>query len=189
MGESTNRPDKRRARRALLFIPLAAFASLAIFLAVGLTEDDRSSLPSALIGEPFPSFESTTLEHAESVTENRLHGTPRLVNVWATWCESCLREHQTLMGLSSEHGVSIVGINYRDDREAAIAWLQHHGNPYDFVIFDPNGELGIELGVYGAPETFLVDSEGLIRFKHIGEVTMLTWTRDIGPLIEELGST
>ncbi len=162
------------------------FLALALVLFFGLGLGDRASLPSALIDKPFPSFALPRLEDGIHVTQKDLQGKPRLVNIWATWCVNCLREHEILMLLSEEYGVEIVGINYRDDMDMARSWLESYSNPYVFNIVDESGTLGIDLGVYGAPETFLVDAHGIVRFRQVGEITMEVWEREISPVFKSL---
>ena len=162
--------------RLKLYLPLALFALLAGLLYRGLN-NDPTELPSALIGEPFPLFQLESVESAEQRYQlSSLQGEVTLVNVWATWCPTCKAEHAFLNELAKD-GVKIVGINYKDDDFKARQWLQAYGNPYLFNIADPDGKLGLELGVYGAPETFLVDSKGIIRAKHIGDLNPAVWAK------------
>ena len=160
--------------RAFLFIPLIGFIAMGILFWIGLGQEDKTSLPSPLIGKPFPTFILNTVESGEST--NHLPQEAVLVNVWATWCPTCKAEHAFLNELA-KNGVKIVGINYKDDDFKARQWLQAYGNPYLFNIADPDGKLGLELGVYGAPETFLVDSKGIIRAKHIGDLNPAVWAK------------
>ena len=168
--------------RAFLFIPLVGFIAMGILFWIGLGQEDKTSLPSPLIGKPFPTFILNTVESGEST--NHLPQEPVLVNVWATWCPTCKAEHAFLNELAKE-GVKIVGINYKDDDFKARQWLQAYGNPYLFNIADPDGKLGLELGVYGAPETFLVDSKGIIRAKHIGDLNPTVWDK-LQPQVEAM---
>lgn len=160
--------------RILLFVPLAIFALMGITFWVGLGIEDKTSLPSPLIDHPFPEFELGVVEDGRTLTTADLQGKPALVNVWATWCPTCKAEHAFLNELAAD-GVRIVGINYKDDVEKARDWLAAFGNPYDYNLSDPKGKLGLELGVYGAPETFLVDADGIIRAKHIGDLNADVW--------------
>jgi cytochrome c biogenesis protein CcmG/thiol:disulfide interchange protein DsbE len=166
--------------RIKLFIPLIIFAVLAaVFYAVLQQEDyDPQALPSALVGQAMPEFQLETLEvnnqQANVITQKSLLGDVYLLNVWATWCISCKVEHPYLNKLA-EQGVKIIGLNYKDDRAKAIDWLNKLGNPYKTVIYDPEGILGLDLGVYGAPETYLVDKAGVIRFKFVGIVDDKVW--------------
>ena len=168
-------------------LPVGAFAVLAGILYLGFTLRDPKLLPSALIGQPFPDFDLPTLAVPPGrATEADIAGEVRLVNVWATWCPTCLAEHAELTRIRTESGLSIVGVNYKDDPEQARAWLGRHGDPYDFNVVDNVGDLGVDLGVYGAPETFLVDAGGTIRYKRVGEVTQRVWQEEIAPLLGTL---
>ena len=173
----------RGSRRRWLgaIAPLAVFLPLALALYAGFSLRDPHLLPSALLNKPFPEFDLPRLVAADRVDREALVGEPRLVNVWATWCPTCLAEHGELLRIRAATGLSIVGINYKDDRQAALEWLVRHGDPYDFTIVDPHGDLGVDLGVYGAPETFLVDAAGIIRYKHVGAVDGDVWRTAIEP--------
>ncbi|MDE0422630.1 MAG: DsbE family thiol:disulfide interchange protein [Gammaproteobacteria bacterium] len=174
--------------RAKLFVPATLFGVLVIVLYLGFTLRDPTLLPSALLDKPFPGFDLPVLAGApgERATRDRLLGETRLVNVWATWCPTCLAEHGELMRIRAETGLSIVGISYKDDSRKARQWLAHYGDPYDFNVVDLDGDLGVDLGVYGAPETFLVDAEGIIRFKHVGDVNPGVWRDEFEPRIAAL---
>lgn len=171
--------------RLALFVPLALFVGLSLVLLLGL-DKDPTELPSALVGEPFPAFNLPSLKDEQStLTEQDLKGDVLLVNVWATWCFACRIEHPMLNKLSQQ-GVKIVGLNYKDQRAGAVAWLVERGNPYQFNIFDAQGSLGIDLGVYGAPETYLVDAEGIIRHRRVGVVDERVWNAEFRVLFEQL---
>lgn len=159
-------------RRWVLVVPLLLFGALALFLLRGLALDP-TELPSALLNKPWPNFHLQTLE-GESKTERDLRGQKALVNIWATWCITCRVEHPFLSDLQ-QRGVRIIGINYKDDPEAARQWLNNKGNPFVFSIQDRDGKLGIELGVFGAPETYFIDSQGVIQYKHVGEINQRVW--------------
>lgn len=175
-------------KRGLLFAPLAAFAVIALILYAGFDLEDPNKLPSALVDKPFPDFELPDLLTGRPLRTAQLVGEPRLVNVWATWCPTCLAEHDTLLSIAEETGLSIVGINYRDQDDKARKWLSTYGNPYDMTIVDRAGDLGIDLGVYGAPESFLVDADGIIRFKHVGDVNPRVWARDLAPVLAKMNA-
>lgn len=175
------------APRLKLFLPLILFAILAGFLFRGLSLDPRE-LPSALIDKPFPAFSLPALADERPLDRNLLTGEVTLVNVWATWCISCRVEHPYLQKLA-DAGVNIVGVNYKDDPEAARQWLADLGDPYRVNIVDREGNLGLDLGVYGAPETYLVDAEGVIRYRHVGVIDERAWTRVLAPLYREVGGT
>lgn len=167
------------------FLPLAAFVVLAVVLYLGFTLRDPHILPSALLDKPFPGFDLPRLAGGRA-TQADLAGETRLVNVWATWCPTCLAEHEELMRIREATGLSIVGINYKDDSDGAARWLVRHGNPYDFNVVDANGDLGVELGVYGAPESFLIDANGIIRYKRVGEVNTAIWRTELSPVLAAL---
>lgn len=161
-------------RKALLFVPLALFIGLGFFLWKGLYLDPRE-LPSALIDRPMPAFELPSLTEPERrLTVADLQGEVALVNVWATWCPTCKEEHSFLNQLAQQ-GVVIYGINYKDEPVKATAWLQRYLNPYHEVILDQEGRLGLDLGVYGAPETYIIDAKGTIRYRHVGAVDAKVW--------------
>ena len=160
--------------RILLTVPLVIFLLMGVLFWVGLGKEDKTSLPSPLIGKPFPEFNLNVVEDGRHLTTADLKGQPVLVNVWATWCPTCKAEHAFLNRLAAQ-GIQIIGINYKDDTEKALKWLDDYGNPYLYNLSDPDGMLGLELGVYGAPETFLVDSQGIIRGKHIGDLNDRVW--------------
>jgi len=162
-------------RRLLLFIPLVLFVVLGVFLWRGLSLDPRE-LPSALIGQSFPEFSLTSLtQPSVKLDRSSFVGKPVLVNVWATWCPSCKQEHPELMKIAGEHKIALIGLNYKDDRQAAQTWLKQYGNPYEFTVYDEQGMLGLDLGVYGAPETYLVDAQGIVQYRHVGVVTPEVW--------------
>ena len=169
-------------------LPLAIFVALVVFLAVGLKLNPRE-VPSPLIDKPAPAFELTRLDDpARAVRLEDLRGQVWLLNVWASWCVACLDEHPVLLEFSRSRAVPIYGLNYKDEREAAMAWLRKHGNPYDASIVDAQGRVGIDYGVYGVPETFLIDGQGIIRYKHIGPLTAKVLNEKIVPMIGKLRS-
>lgn len=174
-------------REAKRLLPLTAFAALVAILYLGFSLRDPHLLPSALLDKPFPPFDLPRLHESGRASRSDLLGAPRLVNVWATWCPTCLAEHAELMRIRANTGLSIIGVNYKDEGEEAIAWLNRHGNPYDFNIVDSSGDLGVELGVYGAPETFLVDAQGVVRRKHVGAITSAVWRDYFAPALRTLG--
>lgn len=169
--------------RWVVWLPLAIFAVLVGFFFKGLTLDP-SAQPSALIGKPVPSFQLTDLHTGQVLTSQSLPATPFLLNVWASWCITCQVEHPYLTELSEK--LPIVGLNYKDSETAAKNWLAQLGDPYTTQIFDPNGRLGLDLGVAGAPETFLIDARKVIRLRIQGEVNDRAYQRQIQPLLETL---
>ncbi len=165
--------------------PLVAFVALAGLLYKGLSLDPRR-VPSPLIDKPVPAFSLPLLQQPETLISNTdLKGEVTLLNVWATWCVACRQEHPLLMQLAKQ-GVRIYGLNYKDKRDDAKRWLQMYGDPYLANAFDAEGRTGIDWGVYGTPETFVVDQQGIIRFKHIGPLTTESIDRDILPLLKQL---
>jgi cytochrome c biogenesis protein CcmG/thiol:disulfide interchange protein DsbE len=173
--------------RAGLFVPLAVFVILAGFLYAGFSLEDPHRLPSALVGQPFPAFDLPLLANTkERATEQRLAGRTVLVNVWATWCPTCKAEHGELLRIHEETGLPIIGINYKDRPAAARDWLIRYGDPYEFNIIDADGRLGVDLGVYGAPESFIVDREGTIVYKRVGEVNRRIWHAEMKPVLAQL---
>lgn len=172
-------------KRLLMLLPLAIFLVVAVFLYRGLFLDP-TELPSALIGKPLPAFSLPSVEDsARLITEEDIKGKPALVNVWATWCVSCKVEHPVLNELSKQ-GVNIYGVNYKDDTAAAQKWLREFHDPYLLNISDAQGSLGLDLGVYGAPETFIVDKHGVIRHKYVGVIDERVWREELAPLYQEL---
>ena len=179
-------------QRLKLFLPLIAFAAIAIFFYTMVSRIDQGEynpqdLPSALINKPFPSFSLAKLEDLTvSLQQKDLLGSITLVNVWATWCPSCHVEHGYLNYLFSEKDMIIVGVNYKDKAPAAQRWLQTKGNPYRFNIFDPDGILGLDLGVTGAPETYVLDNRGFVRFRYQVPLNEMVWQDKFQALIEQL---
>lgn len=172
-----------------LALPLLVFLAVAAFLAIGLTRNPRD-LPSPLVGKPAPSFHTTILGQPGShFTPSDLKGKVWLLNVWASWCASCRVEHPVLMRFAHRGLVPVIGLNYKDKADAALHWLQTHGNPYRLSVFDPDGRIGIDYGVYGVPETFLIDGNGHIRLRHAGPVTEELLEKRIVPLVNELNGT
>ena len=164
--------------------PLAFFFILLGFLAVGLTLKPRE-LPSPLINRAAPEFVAAQLLSAQPFIVSQMKGEVWLLNVWAEWCAACLDEHPHLLRLAREQ-VTIVGLNYKDDAARARAWLDEHGNPYAHIAVDADGDIGVDYGVYGVPETYVIDAAGVIRFKHIGPLNEKMLRRDLLPLIRQL---
>ncbi len=168
------------------FIPLALFVVLVGFLYIGLGLDPKK-LPSPLIGKAFPNIEVEDFHTGEKyLTQDKLKNKISLVNVWASWCVTCRAEHEMLMKIAKQNTVQMVGINYKDTKKDGNKFIDILGNPYHFVVFDQLGKLGLELGVYATPETFLVDQDGIIRFKRIGEMTQSIWQKEVLPLVKQL---
>lgn len=174
------------SERLKLFIPLVVFILLAVLFWVGL-QLDTSERPVALLNRPVPAFELPTVHDSDvRITEQALQGKVSLLNVWGTWCVACHTEHPFLVKLAEEEGVPIYGVNYKDDVDEARQWLRDLHDPYVLSVVDADGRLGIDLGVYGAPETYLVDREGIIRYKHVGVVDDRVWSNTLGPKYREL---
>lgn len=169
-------------------LPLVLFLALAAFLLVGLNRDPRQ-VPSPLIDKPAPEFTLPRLDDpSKAVSKKDMLGKVWLMNVWASWCTSCRQEHPTLVrvGKGGEKVAPIIGLNYKDKDADAKRFLGQGGDPYDFSIKDPTGETGIEFGVYGVPETFVIDKKGVIRYKQIGPLNEEAWNKTIHPLIQKL---
>jgi len=166
------------------FIPLLAFFALAVLLWRGLYLDPKE-LPSMLIDKPMPGFALTTVE-GEQVSNEDLPDGMFLLNVWGSYCLPCLVEHPTFMRLAEEGEIPVVGVNYRDQQDLALRWLDDNGDPFAFSILDESGRFGIDLGVYGAPETYLVDSNGVIRYRHVSVLDENVWREEFLPAINEL---
>ena len=166
-------------------IPVAIFLALGVLLAVGLKIADRKTeIPSPLIGKPLPEFSLPVLGQPDRIVTNEdLLGTPFLLNVWASWCPTCRVEHPYIEELAESGAIRVVGFNYRDETADAQAWLARFGNPYELSIQDYDGRYAIDLGVYAAPESFLVDADGTIIFKQIGAVTPEVIENEILPRI------
>jgi cytochrome c biogenesis protein CcmG/thiol:disulfide interchange protein DsbE len=167
-------------------LPLGVFIALLVFLAVGLKLNPRE-IPSPFIGKPAPQFHLSQLgDPAASIAPPDMAGQVWLLNVWASWCEACRDEHAALLALSQRKLLPIIGLNYKDQRADGNKWLARFGNPYTLSGFDEDGRVGIDYGVYGVPETFLIDKQGVIRFKFIGVLTPEIIEQKLMPLIKEL---
>jgi len=169
-------------------IPLALFVALAIFLAIGLTRDPRE-VPSPFIGRAAPAFKLERLHEPQATFgPEEMRGKVWLLNVWASWCVSCRVEHPLLVDLARSKTVPIVGLDYKDKRDDGLRWLDRMGNPYALSAFDVDGRVGIDYGVYGVPETFVIDKQGVIRYKQIGPITPEALERTILPLVRKLNA-
>lgn len=185
--------------RASLFIPLGVFLLIVGIGYAGFKLNDPHELPSALLGKPFPEFSAPLLQGGAGtnpgdggadgrtlVDRSVLLGEPVLVNVWATWCPTCKAEHEQLLRIRAATGLRMVGVNYKDDPVKARNWLRQLGDPYELVVQDPDGSLGVELGVYGAPESFLLDAEGTIVYKRVGDINPRIWRDELAPALARL---
>jgi len=166
-------------------IPLSLFAGLVVFLAIGLTLDPKE-VPSPLIGKPAAEFSLDRLYSEKPFSPSELKGQPWILNIWASWCVSCKQEHKLLVNFSKTNNTTIVGLNYKDTPIEAKAWLHELGNPYQITVKDPNGRAGIDWGVYGVPETFVMDSNGIIRHKFTGPLTKKRINNVLLPLLKEM---
>ena len=178
-------------QRFKLFIPLISFILVAGFfylvvMRIDTGEYNPRDMPSALVNHPFPAFTLSKLEQPQqTVTRADLLGKIALVNVWATWCPTCHMEHPYLQYLAQQ-GIVIYGVSYKDKAPAALQWLQEKGNPYQFNIFDPDGKLGLDMGVTGAPETYVIDHRGFVRMRYQGALNATVWKEKFQGLIDRL---
>jgi cytochrome c biogenesis protein CcmG, thiol:disulfide interchange protein DsbE len=176
----------KRSRIWLFLVPLAAFAVLAMFLGRGLSLNPRE-VPSPLIGKPAPTFTLPRLDDAaKSVKGEDLLGKVWVLNVWASWCGPCREEHPLWVDFARRSKVPIVGLNYKDQRSNALPWLRQLGDPYVMSLHDADGKVAIDWGVYGVPETFVIDRQGVVRFKHVGPVTAELMRQKIEPLLKAI---
>ncbi len=167
-------------------LPLGIFLVLVVFLGVGLTLNPRE-VPSPLIGKAAPPFQLPQLHDADKTfSQKEMLGKVWLLNVWASWCAPCREEHPLWVDLAKANVVPIYGLNYKDKRADSIAWLQRYGDPYVLSVSDPQGRVGIDYGVYGVPETYVIDKQGVIHYKKIGPVTPQVLKEKILPLIAKL---
>jgi cytochrome c biogenesis protein CcmG/thiol:disulfide interchange protein DsbE len=165
---------------------LGLFVALVALLAIGLQLNPRE-VPSPLIGKPAPAFDLPLLtEPDKRFSEKEMLGKVWILNVWASWCPPCLVEHPVVTRISESGLVPVVGLNYKDQRTDALPWLKRNGDPYQLIVFDPNGRIGIDYGVYGVPETYVIDRQGVIRYKQIGPLTADVVQKKIEPLVREL---
>jgi cytochrome c biogenesis protein CcmG, thiol:disulfide interchange protein DsbE len=160
-------------------IPGAIFLALAGVLYVGVVNSpNKSTMQSALLGKPVPSFSLPVLGSTELLTNAQLAGRPWVLNVWGTWCEACREEHAALLKIAQLNQIPIVGLNWKDQDDAATEWLTKLGNPYSVVATDRDGRTAIDFGVYGAPETFFIDADGRVQYRHVGAMTLDVWKRE-----------
>ena len=169
-----------------IWLPLGFIALLAL-LAIGLKLNPRE-VPSPLIGKAAPPFELPRLdEPAKTFTQKEMLGKVWVLNVWASWCPPCLVEHPVVTELAKS--VPVVGLNYKDAREDALPWLKRNGDPFQLTVYDVSGRIGIDYGVYGVPETYVIDRKGIIRYKHIGPLTPEIVREKLQPLMQKLSET
>lgn len=169
-------------------LPLALFLGLAAFLGRGLSLNPRE-VPSPLVGKPVPAFNAALLAQPQRrLSSVDVAGKPWILNVWASWCAPCREEHPLWVDFARRTAVPIYGLNYKDQPQAALAWLRQLGDPYTQSLADPAGDIGINFGVYGVPETFVIDHAGIVRFKHTGPITAAVLRDRIEPLLRQLGA-
>lgn len=166
-------------------ISLIVLLTLVYFLWQGL-ENDPYRLPSPLINKPFPEFAALDLQKNHSILRKKIFLNQwTLLMVWSSWCLTCVQEQSLLLNLKKKNAISIYGLNYRDERKQAKQWLKHYGNPFQKIIFDPEGTLAIDLGAYGVPESYLIDPNGIIRYKHIGPLNGAIWIEKLQPFLKQ----
>jgi len=181
-----NNQSNNKTHSFRFLMPFVIFIVIAVFLWAGLKSNPHE-IPSPLIGKPVPPFQAATLQDpGQTISNQDFKGHVSLLNVFATWCVSCKAEHPVLMDIKASHRVNIYGLNFRDKRRAALAWLEEEGDPYTKIIFDPRGKVGIDFGVYGTPETFVIDRKGVIRYKYIGPMSPDEWRDKILPQVKAL---
>lgn len=169
-------------------IPVGLFAALVGFFFVSLHRD-KETLPSPLIGKAAPAFQLSSVEDpAKQVGTGDFTGRPYVLNIWGSWCVGCREEHEVLLQIARRNEIPLVGLNWKDQRDAAQQWLRQLGNPYTETAFDPEGRAGIDWGAYGAPETFLVDANGIILHKHVAPMTIEIWEQEFLPRIRQAGA-
>ncbi|MGO4260679.1 DsbE family thiol:disulfide interchange protein [Lysobacter sp. TAB13] len=172
------------------WFPLASFVLLAILLANGLwlaRNPDREKLPSPLIGKPAPQFSLPVLHEAgRLLSTNELRGAPYLLNVWGSWCPACRDEHPVLTRFAETKRLRVIGFNWKDEHADALRWLEEFGNPYFVVVADYEGKAAIDWGIYGAPETFLVDGQGIVRWKFVGPLTDKVIVEELLPVLDKI---
>lgn len=167
-------------------IPLIIFILITLFMWLGLGKNPNL-LPSVLLNKPLPIVNAPQLdEQSVPVTLEQFKGQITLLNVWATWCDNCHLEHPIFLDIARQQRIQIIGLNYKDDRSAAKKYLSAMGNPYVANIYDPTGKIGMQLGVYGTPETFIIDQDGIVRYKFIGPITLDTWQKIVIPQVQKL---
>ena len=187
MNTSTASGGRRIAAVAIV----AGFLGLIALLLYGVRQSDRvdrEALPSPLVGRPAPQFSLPLLhEPGREVTSAGLLGEPYLLNVWGSWCPACRVEHPVLERYAASGAIRVIGYNWKDEREDALRWLQQFGNPYAMVLVDYEGRSAIDWGIYGAPETFLVDAKGIVRWKYVGPLTDEVIDAELAPLVRNIG--
>ena len=173
-------------KKLIYFVPLILFLVLIGFLKNGLSRDPRD-LPSQFIDKLAPEFSvAYLLDENKVMTQADLKGEVSLLNFWASWCPTCLGEHDILMEISRQSDVVIFGVDYKDERVEGKRWVEERGDPYRAIAFDPEGQVGIDWGLTGTPETFVLDKQGIVRYKHVGAITWQDWKQTLEPIVNEL---
>ena len=174
-------------KKQLLIIPLIFFLSiLLIFFYLLIIDRNPSELPSALLNKKVPKFETMSLLQEEKFISSKVFGNKiQLVNFFATWCKPCRDEHDYIKRFSNEEGIDVIGVNYKDNEQKVLAWLKELGNPYSNIAIDKNGRIAIDWGVYGIPETFIINSKGIIKYRHVGPITKKIYKK-INLIINEI---
>ncbi|EQD74365.1 Periplasmic protein thiol:disulfide oxidoreductase DsbE [mine drainage metagenome] len=185
-----SQPESVEVRKSARFnvwflVPLGVFVGLALFMGLGLQHDPHE-VPSPFIGKPAPSFRLPLLEGEGTFSPADYRGKVWMLNVWASWCVSCREEHPILLKYARLHQVPLVGLDYKDDPDAGRKWVDQYGNPYTLTAMDQDGRVGIDYGVYGVPETYVIDGNGVIRYKQIGPITEDVLQKTLLPLLEKL---
>ena len=190
MSTSMPPPDAMPKKSLMRWLPLVVVALLGALLAAGVwlsRNPNREALPSPLIGKPAPAFELPVLHEAgRLVTSTDLAGAPYLLNVWGSWCPQCRVEHPVLTRFAQTKRLRVIGYNWKDEHADALRWLEQYGNPYFLVLTDYEGQTAIDWGIYGAPESFLVDGAGIVRWKHVGPLTDAVIAGELLPVLADL---
>lgn len=172
-------------KKVYIFIPLFLFLSLSFFFYQGLSLDPKQ-LPSQFVGKNAPKLNLPSFKQGEVISSQAMLGKVWLLNVFASWCMACLDEHAMLMDIKTHFDIPLIGLNYKDDKTSLAQWLKSYGNPYSQIAIDSDGLAAIDWGVYGAPETFIIDKKGVIRYRYVGVITPKSWQQQFIPLIEQL---
>lgn len=174
--------------KKLILIPIVLFLFIALIFFRGLSTDPKK-IPSSLIGKPIPNFVLPTLNRSKNISIVKFKGKSYILNVFATWCEACQKEHALLLKIARAKEIVILGLDYKDTAKTAQQFLDQLGNPYQSVFLDENGKTALDLGVYATPETFLVDAQGVVRYRHSGPLTEAVWEKEFLPLINNKDNT
>ena len=167
-------------------LPFVVFLALAGVLYVGVRHSpDKSTMASALLGKPAPAFDLPVLGESRKLASTELAGRPWVLNVWGTWCAGCRDEHETLLAIARQNLAPLIGLSWKDEDQAAQDWLNQKGNPYTVVAVDREGRTAIDFGVYGAPETFLIDAHGVVQYRHVGAMSLPVWEREFVPRLRK----